>query len=237
LNKLEIVMEAVTKSAPRHQTKQEFVYHTLRNAIMRAELAPGERLRTEDIAQRLGVSPIPVREALQLLQSERLVETVPHVGARVARVSHESVIEVFTVMEGLELVASRTAAGRLTPAHLQTLDSLLQLMDQALESGNYDEWSDLNTSFHLTIANMTGMAMLQEMTERALNQWDRVRRYYLKGGLTQRLGQAQKEHHLIVQAMRDQKYSALERLVRVHNQDALKAYMEYLSNAPKNGDV
>src|SRR4028118_866379 len=112
-------MEVATKSAPRHQTKQEFVYHTLRNAIMRAELVPGERLRTEDIAQRLGVSPIPVREALQLLQSERLVETIPHVGARVAPVSHNSVIEVFTVMEGLELVASRTAAGRLSPAHVQ----------------------------------------------------------------------------------------------------------------------
>ncbi|PLS81671.1 MAG: hypothetical protein CYG59_05505, partial [Chloroflexi bacterium] len=210
----------------------EFVYQTLRKAIMRAELAPGERLRTEDIAQRLGVSPIPVREALQLLQSERLVETIPHVGARVARVSHESVIEVFTVMEGLELVATRTAAARMTPSHLETLASLLRMMDQALENANYDEWGDLNTSFHLAIASMTGMSMLQEMTERALNQWDRVRRYYLKGVLTERLGQAQKEHHLIVQAVREQDYPALERLVRAHNQSALSAYMEYLSTAP-----
>ncbi len=225
-------MEVSAVSAPRHQTKQEFVYQTLRKAIMRAELAPGERLRTEDIAQRLGVSPIPVREALQLLQSERLVETIPHVGARVARVSHESVIEVFTVMEGLELVATRTAAARMTPSHLETLASLLRMMDQALENANYDEWGDLNTSFHLAIASMTGMSMLQEMTERALNQWDRVRRYYLKGVLTERLGQAQKEHHLIVQAVREQDYPALERLVRAHNQSALSAYMEYLSTAP-----
>ncbi len=225
-------MEVSAVSAPRHQTKQEFVYQTLRKAIMRAELAPGERLRTEDIAQRLGVSPIPVREALQLLQSERLVETIPHVGARVARVSHESVIEVFTVMEGLELVATRTAAARMTPSHLETLASLLRMMDQALENANYDEWGDLNTSFHLAIASMTGMSMLQEMTERALNQWDRVRRYYLKGVLTERLSQAQKEHHLIVQAVREQDYPALERLVRAHNQSALSAYMEYLSTAP-----
>ncbi|MDP9313605.1 MAG: GntR family transcriptional regulator [Chloroflexota bacterium] len=226
------MMEVSAVSAPRHQTKQEFVYQTLRKAIMRAELAPGERLRTEDIAQRLGVSPIPVREALQLLQSERLVETIPHVGARVARVSHESVIEVFTVMEGLELVATRTAAARMTPSHLETLASLLRMMDQALENANYDEWGDLNTSFHLAIASMTGMSMLQEMTERALNQWDRVRRYYLKGVLTERLSQAQKEHHLIVQAVREQDYPALERLVRAHNQSALSAYMEYLSTAP-----
>lgn len=229
-------MEADTTTTPRHQTKQEFVYKTLRNAIMRAELAPGERLRTEDIAQRLGVSPIPVREALQLLQSERLVETIPHVGARVARVSHDSVIEVFTVMEGLELVATRTAAARFTAAQLETLTSLLQRMDQALETGNHDEWSDLNTAFHLAIASMTGMSMLQEMTERALNQWDRVRRYYLNGVLIERLGHAQKEHHLIVQAMREQNYPVLERLVRNHNQGALAAYMEYLSGA-KTTDV
>lgn len=229
-------METVPTHPPRHKTKQEFVYQTLRGAIMRAELAPGERLRTEDIAQRLGVSPIPVREALQLLQSERLVETIPHVGARVARVSPESVIEVFTVMEGLELVATRTAAARMLPSHLETLTSLLRAMDQALETGNYDEWGDLNTAFHLAIASMTGMSMLREMTERALNQWDRVRRYYLKGVLTERLSQAQKEHHLIVQAVREQDYPALERLVREHNQGALTAYMEYLSTS-KTGAV
>ncbi len=224
-----MALETVTTQAPRHQTKQEFVYRTLRKAIMQAELLPGERLRTEDIAQRLGVSPIPVREALQLLQSERLVEMIPHVGARVARIAQESIIEVFTVMEGLELVATRTAAARMTPSHLETLASLVQMMDRALENGNYDEWGDLNTSFHLAISSMTGMSMLQEMTQRALNQWDRVRLYYLKSVLTERLGQAQNEHHLIVQAMSTQEYAALERLVRDHNQGALSAYMKYLS--------
>jgi DNA-binding GntR family transcriptional regulator len=223
-------MEPSTTPA-RHQTKQEFVYHSLRKAIMEAELAPGARLRTEEIAQRLGVSPIPVREALQLLQSERLVETVPHVGARVARVSHSSIIELFTVMEGLELVATRTAAAQMTPTCLKQLMSLLELMDQALEQGNYDQWSDLNTEFHRAIVSVTGMSMLQEMTERALNHWDRIRRYYLKGALTQRLADAQKEHHLIVKAMHDQDYATLERLVRNHNQSALAAYTEYLAQA------
>jgi DNA-binding GntR family transcriptional regulator len=56
----------------RPATKQAFVYQTLHSAIMRGELAPGERLRTGDIAQRLGVSVIPVRETLQVLHSERL---------------------------------------------------------------------------------------------------------------------------------------------------------------------
>ncbi len=78
------------------------------------------------------------------------------------------------------------------------------------------------------------MPMLQEMTDRALNQWDRVRRYYLKDVLVHRLAQAQEEHRVIVQAMRDGNYGLLEQLVREHNQGALAAYTEYLSSAVAN---
>src|SRR5215813_15457812 len=102
----------------RHRTKQQFVYRTLRDAIIRCELVPGERLVIDDLAQRLGVSIIPVREALRLLQSEGLVVNVPHVGATVAPISHDSILEVFTVLEGLELVATRAAAERATPEDL-----------------------------------------------------------------------------------------------------------------------
>jgi DNA-binding GntR family transcriptional regulator len=224
-------MQSTPTLVQRPATKQAFVYQALRSAIMRGELVPGERLRTEEIAQRLGVSLIPVREALQLLQSERLVESTPHVGARVARISRTSIIEVFTVMEGLELVATRTAAERMTPAHEQELTALVEAMDGALASGNYNAWSDINTQFHCAIADMTGMPMLQEMTVRALDQWDRVRRYYLKDVLVHRLAQAQEEHHVIVQAMRDQNYALLAQLVREHNQGALAAYTEHLAHA------
>jgi DNA-binding GntR family transcriptional regulator len=218
----------------RYRTKQEFVYQSLREGIMRGDLKPGERLRIEDIAQRLGVSPIPVREALHMLQSERLVENTPHVGATVAKISKASIIEVFTVMEGLELVATRTAAQRLTPANVQHLQSLLSAMDRAADANAHHEWSELNTTFHSAIVQMTGMPMLQEMTARVMNQWDRVRRYYLKDVLVFRLAQAQQEHHLIVQAMIDHEYEALARLVREHNQGALAAYTEYLANVPEH---
>ena len=72
--------------SPRHQTKQGMVYAALREAIMRGELPPGRRLIIAEIAQRLRVSPIPVREALQSLQAEGLVENVPHSGATAAAI-------------------------------------------------------------------------------------------------------------------------------------------------------
>jgi DNA-binding GntR family transcriptional regulator len=110
--------EGAGAADPRHLTKQAFVYATLRSAIIRCELAPGQRLIIDDLARRYEVSIIPVREALRLLQSEGLVVSVAHVGATVAPISKDSVLEVFLLLEGLEVVATRMAAERATPADL-----------------------------------------------------------------------------------------------------------------------
>jgi DNA-binding GntR family transcriptional regulator len=212
----------------RHQTKQEMVYHALRDAILRCELPPGQRLIIDDIAQQLRVSHIPVREALQLLQSEGLVETVPHSGASVAPISRDSVVEVFTVMEGLELVAARTAARRLTCESTDALLADLAAMDGAVRRGDREGWADLNSRFHRHIARVPNMPMLQEMTDRVFDQWDRVRRYFFTSVLDQRVERAQQEHHAIVDAMRAGDFARLERLVHQHNQGALDAYIPYL---------
>src|SRR5918993_510445 len=128
-----------------HLTKQAFVYKTLRDAIIRCELEPGERLIIDDLARRYEVSIIPVREALRQLQSEGLVVSVAHVGATVAPISRDSVLEVFTLLEGLELVATRAAATRATPEDLDGIEQLVIAMDRALEDGAPERWADINT--------------------------------------------------------------------------------------------
>ena len=220
-----------SSTTTRHRTKQEFVYRTLREAIIRCELPPGERLVIDDLARRLAVSAIPVREALQLLQSEGLAVNVPHVGATVAPISRESIVEVFTVMEGLEIVATRSAAQRAAAADLDALGSIVEAMDGALASGMPEQWADMNNRFHAAIARLTGMPMLQEMMERALDRWDRVRRYYFSGVLVHRAEQAQQEHHALLAAMRARDLPALEALVRQHNQGALSSYTAYVQGA------
>src|ERR1700744_553588 len=83
-------------------TKQQAIYQHLKERILEGKLPPGQRLIIDDIADELGLSIIPVREAMQLLQSERLVEIRPHAGATVASVTPENVEEIFTVLEGME---------------------------------------------------------------------------------------------------------------------------------------
>jgi DNA-binding GntR family transcriptional regulator len=213
---------------PRHQTKQEFVYQTLRAAILACELKPGERLIIDELARRLGVSIIPVREALQMLQADGLVVNVPHVGAAVAPISRESIVDVFTVLEGLELVSTRLVAEQGPPA---ALDALVRSMDECAASGRFERWADLNTRFHQTISASTGLPLLAEMMDRVLGRWDRLRRYYFSGVLSHRVRVAQQEHRDILAALQSRDFPALEAHVRTHNRGALAAYMQYLNQS------
>lgn len=212
----------------RYRTKQELVYQTLRSAIMRCDLRPGQRLVIDELARKLEVSAIPVREALHLLQSEGLVTSVPHVGATVSLISRESIDEVFAVLEGLEIVATRSATLRLTSADAAALEGITVAMDEAWQMGRNEEWADLNSRFHLAISRLSAMPMLQEMTERVLDHWDRVRRFYFSGVLVRRIEQAQEEHRALLRAMKAKDLVALEQTVKQHNQGALLAYAEYL---------
>lgn len=225
-------MALALSSPPRFRTKQEFVYRTLRDEIMSCELGPGQRLVIDDLAKRLEVSAIPVREALQTLQSEGLVQSVPHVGATVSPISRESIDEVFAVMEGLEIVATRAAAERMTDDDARALGEIVAGMDEAAAEGRHEEWADLNTRFHTSISRLSAMPMLQEMTERVLARWDRVRRYYFSGVLVHRIEQAQGEHRELYEAMKKRDYAFLETAVKKHNRGAHVAYAEYLHAHP-----
>jgi len=221
-------MPLAAPKGTRHLTKQEYVYQTLREAILKCELPPGERLVIDDLARQLQVSAIPVREALQLLLSEGLVVNVPHVGATVAPISRESILEVFTVMEGLEIVSSRVATERASDAEIEGLATIVGEMDKALGSGDHEAWAELNKKFHLTISGLTRLPMLQEMMERVFDRWERVRRFYFSGVLVHRAEQAQAEHHQLIDTMKSRDTAKLEGQVRHHNQGGLASYTSYL---------
>jgi DNA-binding GntR family transcriptional regulator len=151
----------------------------------------------------------------------------------VSAISRESIDEVFTVLEGLEIVASRAAALRLTSGDVRELEAITSAMDEAVRESRNEGWADLNSQFHLSISRLSAMPMLLEMTERVLARWDRVRRFYFNGVLVHRIQQAQDEHRNLLRAMKARDLAALEQTVRQHNQGALLAYADYLQNGGK----
>src|SRR6516165_10179832 len=99
-----------------HRTLAERAFATLHEAIVTGALAPGERLPIEDLAEVLDMSPMPIREALRLLDSVGLVENIPHRGARVTELSIEDLREVYEARLALEPLAVRHAAENFTDA-------------------------------------------------------------------------------------------------------------------------
>ena len=216
-----------------HATKLQLAYSALREAIIRCELAPGERVVIDDLARRFDVSIIPVREALRMLESEGLIVSVAHTGTTVAPISRRSVVEVFAILEGLETVSARAAAGQAKPLDLGRLDTLVARMDRALSQNRPGAWAELNTEFHLNISRLSGMPMVEQMLRRALDHWDRVRRHFFTGVLTRRAGTAQREHHQMVSHLRAGDGDAVERIMRQHNRAALQAYLTYLDRGER----
>ncbi|HKZ31704.1 MAG TPA: GntR family transcriptional regulator [Vicinamibacteria bacterium] len=215
----------------RFRTKQEYVYQSLRGAIMRGELPPGQRLVIDDIARRLEVSAIPIREALQSLQAEGLVVSAPHVGATVASISQDEVHEVFAIMEGLETVAVREAAARLTQKQGQSLQAIVAEMDSAVDHQEYERWAEMNGTLHRSIGEVAAMPLLREMTDRALSRWERLRRHYFQGVLVPRVEQAQREHRELLKALLARDPDEAERVVRAHNRNAKTAYSDFLQRS------
>lgn len=129
-------------------TREEYVAKLLREAILRGELEPGERLDQTRIAQELKVSRTPVRNALLILSNEGLVEMAPHAGAVVSEIPPEEIEELFFIRGILESIAARLAAERMTDADLVILKETLDELEAA---SDLDEWLALNKRFHFQV--------------------------------------------------------------------------------------
>jgi DNA-binding GntR family transcriptional regulator len=138
-------------------TREEYVARMLREAILRGEFRPGERLDQSRIASRLRVSRTPVRNALLILSNEGLVDMTPHAGAVVSEIPPEEIEEIFFIRKVLEGIAVSLGAERMTPNHLEALKEILRDLDAA---SDLDQWLALNKRFHFYIYELAGRPRL-----------------------------------------------------------------------------
>jgi DNA-binding GntR family transcriptional regulator len=140
----------------------------LRNAIITRELPPHTRLVEADLAQKLGVSRWPVRQAVARLVQERLVTSYPHRGDYVVGLSPEDVEDIYALRTVLEVHAGRKAACHLSQQDLQQFRTLLSEMVEAAKFGDYARYSLLDTEFHHRI-------VLLAKSERLVEMWQLLR--------------------------------------------------------------
>jgi DNA-binding GntR family transcriptional regulator len=209
------------------RSKKELVSETLRQAILNGELLPGTRLVIDDLAKQLGVSPIPVREALQQLDADGYIVLEPYLGAKVAPIEAESVTEVFSLLETMEVVSSRTACQHLSEADFSALEMILLKMDSLVNEPEL--WSQENRNFHSFICEKSGTRLIGSLMSKVLDHWDRLHRYFLKDVFARRLRQAQREHWEILKSLRTRDPARTETVVRQHAQAAMSAYQKHLA--------
>jgi DNA-binding GntR family transcriptional regulator len=165
--------------------------------IFSGELTAGQKLTEQEIAERLGVSRGPVREAFRALADVGLLQIEQNRGASVRKIDFEEAVEIHDVYSALEELAARSAARRLSGAQIEELKSLVESMDDAAESEDLDRYYALNLSFHQRLVEGGGNRRLLSIYNRLLNELHLFRRF----GLMQR-GEMQlsnREHHQILE--------------------------------------
>jgi DNA-binding GntR family transcriptional regulator len=199
---------------------------TLRDEIIRGDLAPGEYLRLEEIAARFDVSTMPVREALRDLEAEGLVTIFPHRGASVTKLSADEVRDIYDIRVALEEMATRLAVPLMTEATLAELTSLVERMENA--GGDVVTVVETNHQFHLILEGASGRRHLCELNRMLRYRTQHYLHLYIVEVESGHLPQTKQEHRAILEACKRGDAEAAAALIRDHVGEVGDAIVEYV---------
>lgn len=159
---------------------RDVVFHTLREAILKGELKPGERLMELQLASRLGVSRTPIREAIRMLELEGLAVTVPRKGAEVAKMTEKDMEDVLQIRRALDELAVGLACDNMTEEKLEQLHEALERFEESTRTGDVQQIAQTDVEFHEVIYQATDNPKLVNMLNNLREQMYRYRVEYLK---------------------------------------------------------
>ncbi len=146
-----------------HRPLREIVYEELKRQILVGEISPGTRMMEVELADVMGVSRTPVREAIRKLEKEGLVSIEPRKGAYASNISIKDMVDVLEVRQGLEEMASMLAAGRITETQKEELLTILSNYRKAVEAANIEEIIKYDEDFHSKIISISGNKTLEQV--------------------------------------------------------------------------
>jgi len=198
----------------------------IRERILAGTYPEGEPLRQDAIADELGVSRIPVREALRQLEAEGLVSFHPHRGAVVSSLSLDEIEEVFSLRAVVESSLLRTAVPRLQADDLARAEEVLIRYDQALAAHDVVTYGELNWQFHSTLYAPAERPITMGIVQRLHQQADRYLRMQL--ALTHSENRASQEHRAILEAARRREVDEAATLLKRHILGAGRLLVKFL---------
>ena len=200
---------------------RDVVFRTLRQAILTGEMKPGERLLEIHLANKLGVSRTPIREAIRMLELEGLVIMVPRRGAQVAQITEKSMKDVLEVRRTLDALSAELACERISPEEEEALKKACQNFEEAVKTKDAKIIAKADVALHDIIAAATGNQRLIQLINNLAEQMYRYRFEYIKDASQhERIIQ---EHRIIYESIVKKDKEAASNMAKVHIDNQEKA--------------
>ena len=205
---------------------RDVVFNTLRQAILRGDLKPGERLMEISLANKLGVSRTPVREAIHKLEQEGLVLMIPRRGAEVAQITEKSLRDVLEVRGALEELAVRLACERMTGQALGELNRAAERFEKTLGSSDITSVAEADVAFHDVIYMATDNQRLIALLNNLREQMYRYRVEYLKDEKSYPV--LVQEHRQIIEGLAARNKEMVSAAMQMHVRNQVNAIKEMI---------
>ena len=205
---------------------RDVVFNTLRQAILRGELKPGERLMEIQLANKLGVSRTPIREAIRKLELEGLVLMIPRRGAEVAEITEQNLRDVLEVREALEELSVKLACEHATQAQIEEMKQAAQVFKESLSGDDVTRIAEADVAFHDAINMATDNQKLIQILNNLREQMYRYRFEYIKDSSQhERLVE---EHKVIYESIVKKDKETASHMAKVHIDNQKKAIIRQI---------
>ena len=205
---------------------RDVVFNTLRQAILTGELKPGERLMEIHLANKLGVSRTPIREAIRKLELEGLVTMIPRRGAEVAQITEKSMNDVLEVRRAMDALCEELACDRITPEELQDLKKACDTFEAAVKTDDIKQIAQADVALHDIIVQATGNQRLIQLVNNLSEQMYRYRFEYIKDfSQHERLVE---EHKVIYESIVKKDKETASNMAKVHIDNQKKAIIRQI---------
>ena len=200
------------RNIEKHLTLRERILETIREAIIRGSLKPGEKVAEPELAERFGISRTPIREAFRQLESEGYLTVIPRKGAVVTSFSQKDVEEFYAIKSILEGYAARRACQNLSVKEVEKLEAINAKLQQLAEDSDVKQFFKVHNDFHDLFIKAACNDKLCEMINSLVSKFQRLRLASLS--LPGRMKISVQEHEKIIEAFRKKDPAMAEKLVR-----------------------
>ncbi|HHV53583.1 MAG: GntR family transcriptional regulator [Synergistota bacterium] len=219
-------MDIVDLKIRDYKNAREAAFEKIKEAIIKGHFKPGEKLVEQTLAQEMGVSRTPVREAIRRLEAEGFVVSIPRKGVVVSRADKEEIVQLYSIRAELEGLAARWAIENADEDDIRKLDEAISRMEETAASGDLDGVVQSNALFHDAIAQASKSRILCTLLKTLQDNIQRFRFQSLH--LPGRPEAALAEHKEIVAAIKEKKTEEADRLLKEHLQNACAAALAHM---------